>query len=133
MTLERPRFTTTKLTEGYDMAAVDDAIDRVFAALAEPTPSMTRADVVNLRFTPTRLRQGYNMDEVDTWLDKAVAALDQHAGGSATPVADEPATVPTASSTRSDAIVEVSGGPSRVLLVMAALVVLAVAAYAVLG
>ncbi len=32
MALERPRFSTTKLREGYDIDDVDEAVDRVFVA-----------------------------------------------------------------------------------------------------
>ena len=75
MTLERPAFSTTKLTEGYDAGEVDDLVDRVFAALAGTTPAMSADDVRNVRFTPVRLRGGYTMSDVDDWLDLAAAEL----------------------------------------------------------
>ena len=83
MALERPHFSTTKLREGYDMEEVDDAVDRVFGALAEPVPTMSAKDVTTLRFSPVRLREGYDMGQVDEWLDQAAAELDRSAGAAA--------------------------------------------------
>ncbi|GAA1934148.1 DivIVA domain-containing protein [Nocardioides hwasunensis] len=136
MTLERPRFTTTKLREGYDTGEVDSLVDLVFLVLAHGEANLSPSSVENYRFTPTRLRDGYDMGEVDQWLDEAVVALADHrrkpgAGPSAagaTAYATPPAT-PAGSPTRSDAIVEVGGGTNRTVLLVVALVVLAVAAY----
>ncbi len=69
MTLERPRFGTTKLMEGYDCGEVDDFVDRVFHVLAQDEPGMTPEQVRDVRFTPVRLREGYVMGDVDDWLD----------------------------------------------------------------
>jgi DivIVA domain-containing protein len=113
MTIERPRFTTNRFAEAYDMGEVDDAVDRIFAALAEPVPPMAPADVHGLRFTPTRLRDGYDMGEVDAWLDVAAAELAQR-GGTAPP-AGSPAPAPsrTAPATpRPDPYVELRTGPA---------------------
>lgn len=135
MTLERPRFTTTKLTEGYDMGEVDDAIDRIFAALDGSAPALTPADVQTLRFTPVRLRQGYTIGEVDDWLDLAAAELaapragTSEPGATGTPDPTQPAYAPTTSA----AITEVGAGSSRVLVGIVVLVVLVVLAYAFLA
>lgn len=137
MPLERPRFSTTKLREGYDMGEVDDAIDRVFGALAEPVPSMSGADVRTLRFTPVRLREGYDMGEVDEWLDQAASELERTAGGTAAtaPATPTPATPGPAAydGTRSTAITEVrTGVPGPLLVLIVIVVVVAAVVYAVL-
>lgn len=140
MPLERPRFSTTKLREGYDMGEVDDAIDRVFGALAEPVPSMSGADVRTLRFTPVRLREGYDMGEVDEWLDQAAAELERTAGGTAatapatpTPATPGPAAPAAYDGTRSTAITEVrTGVPGPLLVLIVIVVVVAAVVYAVL-
>lgn len=128
MALQRPSFTTTKLREGYDMGEVDDAVDRVFSALAEPVPTMSAEDVTTLRFTPVRLREGYDMDKVDGWLDQAAAELDRAAGGAA-PGTPAPTAHQTTGTTSSEAITEVRSGPSRVLAVLTLVVLAAVLAY----
>ena len=129
MALERPRFSTTKLREGYGIADVDDAVDRVFVALADGATSMTASDVTSLRFNPVRLAEGYDMGEVDTWLDQAAAELDRASSGAA-PAAPTPASAAyeTTSGTRSDAITEVRSTSPRTVLAL--LVLLAVVAYA---
>ena len=124
MPLERPRFSTTKLREGYDMGEVDDAIDRVFGALAEPVPSMSGADVRTLRFTPVRLREGYDMGEVDGWLDQAAAELEARDGRAGPAVAAPAPSHPSAAATRSDAAVEVQGARARLVPVLVVLAVL---------
>lgn len=81
MTLENPMFRPVRLRDGYEMPEVDDAIDKIFAALQVQPPTMTCAEVDALRFTPVKLREGYDMAEVDAWLDKACAELDARAHG----------------------------------------------------
>jgi DivIVA domain-containing protein len=131
MSLESPRFTSPRFGVAYDMGEVDDAIDRIFAALAEPVPTMTRNDVLDIRFTPVQLRKGYAVGEVDEWLDLAATELERRAGD-ATPAEDgvRATTATYVPETRSDAITEVKPTSSRVLLVLGALVVLGVLAYA---
>lgn len=127
MALQRPSFTTSRFVETYDMAEVDDAVDRIFAALAEPVRALSAGDVQAMRFTPTRLREGYAMDEVDTWLDEAVAELDRRGGGSVEAAPAATAYAPA----RSEAVVEVPGPPRRwPLFLPAALVVAFVVYYA---
>ena len=135
MALERPRFSTTKLREGYDVASVDDAVDRVFVALADGATSMTASDVSSLRFNPVRLAEGYDMGEVDSWLDQAAAELARTSGGAAPATPAAPGTpasaaYETTSGTRSDAVTEVRSSSPRILVVLALVVLLAIAAYA---
>jgi DivIVA domain-containing protein len=112
MTIERPRFTTNRFVETYDMGEVDDAIGRIFAALAEPVPPMEPADVHALRFTPTRLRDGYDIGEVDAWLDVAAAELAQR-GGTAPPAGSvAPASSPAPAPAPPDPYVEFRTGPA---------------------
>jgi DivIVA domain-containing protein len=131
MSLDRPSFTTSRFVETYDMAEVDDAVDRIFAALAVPEPTLGTADVQAMRFTPVRLREGYTMDEVDDWLDQVVAELTaRHGAVPAEPVADSAPTRAAYAPTRSDAIVEMSGPSMRgPLILLAVLVVVAVLVY----
>ena len=134
MALERPRFSTTKFREGYDIADVDQAVDRVFVALADGATSMTASDVGSLRFNPVRLAEGYDMGEVDTWLDQAAAELGRTSGGAA-PAATAAAAMPasaayaTPSGTRSDAVTEVRSTSPRILAVVALVVLVAVVAF----
>ena len=135
MALERPRFGTTKLREGYDTADVDAAVDRVFVSLAAGATSMTASDVTHLRFKPVRLAEGYDMGEVDTWLDQAAAELGRVSGGAAPAAQAAPATptstaYETTGGTRSDAITEVRSSSPRIMLVLALVVMLAIVAYA---
>lgn len=83
MALQRPTFATTTLREGYDIAEVDDLVDRVFDDLAGVTSVLTADEVRDVRFTPVRMRKGYDMGEVDGWLDEVVVAL----GGRPSPAA----------------------------------------------
>lgn len=131
MVLERPRFSTTKLREGYDIAGVDDAVDRVFVALADGATSMTASDVSSLRFTPVRLAEGYDMGEVDGWLDRAAAELGRTSGGAAPAASATSASAAyeTTSGTRSEAVTEVRSTSPRMLVVLALVVLLAIVAY----
>lgn len=114
MSLERPRFATTKLTEGYDLGEVDDLVDRVFASLGQDVPSLSAEDVTNVRFSPVRLREGYAMGDVDDWLDQAVVALRERATGVPPEVAAaDTATTYAPSTTRSDAIVRTDDRSTR--------------------
>jgi DivIVA domain-containing protein len=70
------RFRTTKLRQGYDMAQVDDFLDRLVTALRAGQP--VRPLVDGARFTPTRLRAGYDMGDVDDLL--AAVARDSVSG-----------------------------------------------------
>ncbi|MFC0675133.1 DivIVA domain-containing protein [Brachybacterium hainanense] len=74
--MEDPRFTAVRFAPGYDMAAVDDFVDRVRAALEGRAP-MTAQEALDARFPTTRLRSGYSVDEVDLWIDEILARLEQ--------------------------------------------------------
>ena len=139
MTLERPRFTTTSLREGYDMAEVDQAIDVIFDNLALAEVRFGPERIAELRFTPVRLRQGYDINQVDQWLDLAAAETARRAGGGLppeqAPEAEPPSAVAAAHQpTQSTAITEVSsGGPGLYLILVAILVVVGVVVYALVA
>jgi DivIVA domain-containing protein len=67
-TITNARFTPVRVREGYDMAEVDDLLDRIVAALGGGEPVAPLLEVV--RFTHVRLREGYNIDEVDQFVDQ---------------------------------------------------------------
>lgn len=74
------RFTTTRLSGGYDMQEVDDFLDRVEPVLrgtcaAGPGASITPEEVLQLRFSSTRFGEGYAMDEVDDLLDSVIVPM----------------------------------------------------------
>ncbi|RYB92798.1 DivIVA domain-containing protein [Nocardioides glacieisoli] len=96
---------------------------------------MTASDVSSLRFNPVRLAAGYDMGEVDTWLDQAAAELGRTSGGAApaapaAPATPAPSAYETTGGTRSDAITEVRPSSSRIMLVLALVVLLAIVVYA---
>ncbi|WP_205325103.1 DivIVA domain-containing protein [Glycomyces sp. YM15] len=67
------QFKTVRLTPGYDEDEVDDLLDTVAIALADPPdgPQRMRAeDIRNSHFTTTRMREGYDVEEVDSFLDR---------------------------------------------------------------
>jgi DivIVA domain-containing protein len=60
------RFRTTTFRQGYDMAQVDDFLDRLVAALRAGEPVRPLVDAA--RFATTKLRAGYDMGDVDDLL-----------------------------------------------------------------
>ena len=60
------RFTPTRIRDGYDMAQVDDLLDRVVAALGRGEPVDPLIDAAQLAHV--RLREGYDSAEVDAFL-----------------------------------------------------------------
>jgi DivIVA domain-containing protein len=70
---QAPLFSTVKFGEGYDMAQVDDFVDRVMAtANGRPVDRpVTPAEIRKVRFTPVRFREGYDVLEVDLFLEQA--------------------------------------------------------------
>lgn len=65
-----PRFTTTRLREGYSIDEVDDFLADVLRRLVPGRPDGALAEKIReARFTPVRLRVGYDMGEVDQYLD----------------------------------------------------------------
>jgi DivIVA domain-containing protein len=67
-TISTARFTPVRVREGYDMAQVDDLLDRLVAALGRGEPLTPLLDGTPLRHV--RLREGYKIDEVDAFLDR---------------------------------------------------------------
>ena len=69
------RFPTTKLLEGYEVAAVDAFVARAERAVSMRDGSVTAAEVEKIRFAPVRFRTGYQMDDVDNHLERLVEQL----------------------------------------------------------
>jgi len=77
------QFRTVRFTEGYDEDQVDDFLDQVALALAEPADGpqrLTSAEVKRIDFKATRLREGYDMDEVDSFLDRVELEFERREG-----------------------------------------------------
>lgn len=68
-------FPPVRLQEGYDMAEVDQFLDRCDAAWLHRDASMTADDVARARFTPVILREGYSMEAVDRHLSRIEQAF----------------------------------------------------------
>lgn len=85
------RFTPLRFGTGYDMAEVDDFLDRCEKALASGDGSVTAETVLGARFRQTRFSEGYAMDEVDRFLDEVLAP--QFRGGA--PVAPSGESAPS--------------------------------------
>lgn len=78
--IENVLFKTVLFTEGYDEDEVDDFLDTVAMALADPAEGpqlMNSVDIVNAEFTITRLREGYDMTEVDAFLDRVILEFER--------------------------------------------------------
>jgi DivIVA domain-containing protein len=60
------RFSPVRLHEGYEMAAVDDLLDRIVEALGRGEPVAGLLDGAQLG--RVRFREGYDIDEVDRFL-----------------------------------------------------------------
>jgi DivIVA domain-containing protein len=75
---EAPRFNLVKLREGYDMAEVDDFVDRVMATVnGQPVDRpVTSREIRTVRFSPVRIREGYDVMEVDLFLETVEGWLD---------------------------------------------------------
>lgn len=69
------RFPTTKLLEGYEVAAVDAFVLRADRAVSMRDRSVTASEVEKIRFTPVRFRTGYQMDDVDNHLARLAEQL----------------------------------------------------------
>jgi len=77
------QFRTVRFTEGYDEDQVDDFLDQVALALAEPADGpqrLTSAEVKRIDFKATRLKEGYDMDEVDSFLDRVELEFERREG-----------------------------------------------------
>jgi DivIVA domain-containing protein len=62
------QFNPVRLHEGYDMAEVDDLLDRIVAALGRGEPVVEVLD--GARLGRVRLREGYDIGEVDRFLEQ---------------------------------------------------------------
>ena len=69
------RFPTTRLVEGYAVAAVDAFVAQADRAVSMRDGSVTARQVEQVRFAPVRFRTGYRMDDVDTYLARLVEQL----------------------------------------------------------
>jgi DivIVA domain-containing protein len=58
------RFSTTRLSQGYDEEEVDVFLDKLIAVLGEGGRP-DQGELRNVAFTTTRLRPGYDMQDVD--------------------------------------------------------------------
>ena len=67
------RFTPVRIREGYEMAAVDELLDRVVAALGAGRPVIPILDAAELGHV--RVREGYSIDEVDRFLAQVRQAV----------------------------------------------------------
>ncbi|WP_020391155.1 DivIVA domain-containing protein [Kribbella catacumbae] len=79
---DAPRFSPVKLREGYDMAEVDDFVDRVMATvngLPVDRP-VTSSEVRTIQFSSVRIREGYDVMEVDLFLEEAEGWLNGFGG-----------------------------------------------------
>ncbi|MDN5899617.1 MAG: DivIVA domain-containing protein [Brachybacterium sp.] len=88
------RFTASRFDPGYDMAEVDDFLDRCDRALATGDASVTAETVLGAAFTVTRFRKGYDKAEVDRFLDDVLAPRfgDATGGSTSHDAPHEPAT-----------------------------------------
>lgn len=130
MSLDRPTFPTVRFAEGYDPEQVDLAVDMVRENLALAQPRIDRSEIERLRFAPVRMRPGYGMAAVDDWLDEVVAELDRRGGEQTAAAAPSTEPAPAYDTTRPGAVTEVQGGSTRLLVLFAIAVVVAVALYA---
>jgi DivIVA domain-containing protein len=71
--IEKARFSTTRLSGGYDEEEVDTFLDKVIAALSKDGQA-DQAELRSVRFTMTRLRPGYVIQDVDSFLDEIAQA-----------------------------------------------------------
>ena len=66
--VDRIRFAPVRVREGYDMAEVDDFLERVVQAADRGEPVAPLVDRVE--FTRVRVREGYEIGEVDHFLNQ---------------------------------------------------------------
>ena len=68
-------FERVRFREAYNIAEVDEFVQRAHHALESRDGSLTASDVNNVRFRPERWKEGYQMGQVDEELDRIAAAL----------------------------------------------------------
>jgi DivIVA domain-containing protein len=71
--IEKARFSTTRLSTGYDEEEVDVFLDKVIAVLSEGGQP-DQAELRSAHFTTTRLRPGYVTQDVDSFLHEIARA-----------------------------------------------------------
>ncbi|ATG55378.1 cell division protein DivIVA [Brachybacterium ginsengisoli] len=104
------RFTPVRFAAGYEMAEVDDFLDRCEKALASGDGSVTAETVLGARFRQTRFSEAYDTDEVDQFLDDVLAPQFRDAAAPAA-ASREPAPSGEARPRPADAPAAGSGGP----------------------
>jgi DivIVA domain-containing protein len=67
------RFSTTRLSPGYDEEEVDVFLDKLVAALSRDG-QIDRSELRDVRFSRTRLRPGYVFTDVDAFLEEVAQA-----------------------------------------------------------
>ena len=72
--IKNVKFSTTRLTPGYDEEEVDIFLDKLVAALSKDG-QLDRLVLRNIRFSRTRIRPGYTMPDVNTFLDEIAQAI----------------------------------------------------------
>jgi DivIVA domain-containing protein len=70
--VDRIRFTPVRVREGYDMAEVDDFLDRVVQAAERGEP--VGALIEGVELSRVRVREGYDVAEVDGFLQQLKGA-----------------------------------------------------------
>jgi DivIVA domain-containing protein len=67
------RFSTTRLSPGYDEEEVDVFLDKLVATLSQ-AGQLDRSELRDVRFSMTRMRPGYVMPDVDAFLEEVAQA-----------------------------------------------------------
>jgi DivIVA domain-containing protein len=67
------RFSTTRLSPGYDEEEVDAFLDKLVAALSQDG-QLDRSELREVRFSTTRMRPGYGMPDVNAFLEEVAQA-----------------------------------------------------------
>jgi DivIVA domain-containing protein len=70
--VERARFSPVRVREGYDMAEVDEFLDRLVEAAERGEPVAPLVESVE--FTRIRVHEGYEIGEVDHFLKQLTGA-----------------------------------------------------------
>jgi DivIVA domain-containing protein len=71
--IEKARFSTTRLSGGYDEEEVDTFLDKVITVLSKGGQP-DQAELRSAHFTTTRLRPGYVTQDVDSFLQEIALA-----------------------------------------------------------
>jgi DivIVA domain-containing protein len=67
------RFSTTRLSPGYDEEEVDVFLDKLVAALSQEG-QLDRSELREVRFSTTRMRPGYVVPDVNAFLEEVAQA-----------------------------------------------------------